>query len=99
MQPPGRAAVDLAKADGRWDRAHAGPADAEVPDDLATAIAGDRAAQAMWDILTKANRYVLIQKVTTVKRAETRTRNIALVVAMLARGETTYPQKTRPMPL
>lgn len=44
--------------------------------DLATAIAGDPAAQAMWDILTKTNRCALIQKVTTVKRAGTRTRNI-----------------------
>ncbi|MEO8108329.1 MAG: hypothetical protein ABI720_13560, partial [Actinomycetes bacterium] len=32
MRPPGRTAVDLAKADGRWDRAYAGPADVEVPD-------------------------------------------------------------------
>jgi len=96
MRPPGRTAVDLAKADGRWDRAYDGPADVEVPDDLAAAIAADRGAQAMWDVLTKTNRYALIQRVMTVKRADTRTRKIALTVAMLARGETPYPQRARP---
>lgn len=98
MRPAGRAAVDLAKADGRWDRAYAGPAAAEVPEDLAAAVAADPAAQAGWDILTRTNRYALIQKVTTVKRAETRTRNIAAAVAMLARGDTPYPQRARPQP-
>lgn len=98
MRPPGRAAVDLAKADGRWDRAYAGPAGAEVPDDLAAAVADDPAAQAMWDVLTKTNRYALIQRVTTVKRAQTRTRKIAETVAMLANGEAPYPQKARPAP-
>lgn len=98
LRPAGRAAVDQAKADGRWDRAYAGPADAEVPDDLAAAIAADLAAQAMWDVLTRTNRYALIHRVTTVKRAETRIRNIAAAVAMLARGDTPYPQKARPTP-
>lgn len=96
MQPSGRAAVDLAKADGRWDRAYVGSAAAELPDDLATAIAADPAAQAMWDVLTRTNRFTLIFKVTSVKRAETRSRNIAATVAMLARGETPHPQTGRP---
>jgi len=98
LRSAGQAAVDQAKADGRWDRAYAGPADAEVPDDLAAAIAADLAAQAMWDVLTRTNRYALIHRVTTVKRAETRIRNIAAAVAMLARGDTPYPQKARPTP-
>ncbi len=97
LRPAGRVAVDQAKADGRWERAYAGPADAEVPDDLAAAIAADLAAQAMWDVLTRTNRYALIHRVTTVKRAETRIRNIAAAVAMLARGDTPYPQ-ARPTP-
>lgn len=96
MLPAGGAAVDLAKADGRWDRAYAGPADAAAPQDLVAAVAADPAAQAMWEILTRTNRYALIQRVTSVKRPETRARNIASAVAMLARGDTPYPQKARP---
>src|SRR4029450_3103751 len=53
--PPGRAAVDAAKADGRWARAYAPPSEAEAPADLLAAIAAVPAAQAMFDVLTKTD--------------------------------------------
>ena len=96
MTPAGQAAVDAAKADGRWERAYAPPSEAVVPDDLAAAIAADPAAQAMFDVLTKANRFALIQRLWQVKRAETRERKIGEFVAMLARQETVYPQRAKP---
>ena len=96
MLPPGRAAVDAAKADGRWATAYAPPSEAEVPDDLLAAIAAVPAAQAMFDVLTKANRFSLIYRVNAVKRAETRERKIGEIVAMLARHETFHPQKAKP---
>ena len=96
MQPAGWAAVDAAKADGRWDAAYPGPATTEVPDDLATAIAADPAAQAMFEVLTSSNRFALVHRLRAVKREETRARKITEFVAMLARGETPYPQKARP---
>src|ERR1044071_6693144 len=39
--PAGRAAVEAAKADGRWDVAYAPPSEAEVPADLLAAIDAD----------------------------------------------------------
>ncbi|GAA4977909.1 YdeI/OmpD-associated family protein [Actinoplanes utahensis] len=96
MLPAGRAAVEAAKADGRWAAAYAPPSVAEVPADLLAAIAANPAAQAMFDVLTKTNRFALIFRVNGVKRAETRERKIAEFVAMLARHETVYPQKARP---
>ncbi|WP_433832951.1 YdeI/OmpD-associated family protein [Actinoplanes sp. CA-015351] len=96
MLPSGRAAVDAAKADGRWAAAYAPPSEAEVPDDLLAAVAAVPAAQAMFDVLTKANRFALIHRVNGVKRAETRERKIVEIVAMLARHETYYPQKAQP---
>jgi uncharacterized protein YdeI (YjbR/CyaY-like superfamily) len=50
----------------------------------------------MFDVLTKTNRFALTHRLGAVKRAETRERKIAEFVAMLARGETPYPQKARP---
>ena len=38
----------------------------------------------------------LIHRLNAVKREETRTRKIGEFVAMLARGETPYPQKAKP---
>lgn len=98
MLAAGRAAVDAAKADGRWAAAYAPPSEAEVPADLLAAVAADPAAQAMLDVLTKANRFALIHRLNAVKRAETRERKIREFVAMLARHETFYPQKARPSP-
>ena len=96
MLPEGRAAVEAAKADGRWAAAYAPPSEAEAPADLLAAIAAVPAAQAMFDVLTKANRFALIYRVNTVKRAQTRERKIGEFVAMLARHETIQPQKAKP---
>ena len=95
MHPAGAAEVERAKADGRWEAAYAGPATIEVPDDLAAALAAEPKAQALFDVLTSQNRYTVVYRITTAKRAETRTRRIEEFVAMLARGETPYPQKRR----
>ncbi|GAA2628965.1 YdeI/OmpD-associated family protein [Paractinoplanes durhamensis] len=94
--PRGRAAVEAAKADGRWAAAYAPVSEAEAPADLIAAIAAVPAAQAMFDVLTKSNLFAIIYRVTGVKRAETRQRKIIEVVAMLARHETLHPQKARP---
>ncbi|ASW54870.1 YdeI family protein [Plantactinospora sp. KBS50] len=96
MLPPGRAAVDAAKADGRWAAAYAPPSQVEAPADLLAAIAADPAAQAMFDVLTRTNRFAIVHRLNAVKRAQTRERKIVEYVAMLARHETIYPQKARP---
>jgi uncharacterized protein YdeI (YjbR/CyaY-like superfamily) len=96
MTDAGRAAVESAKADGRWDVAYGGQANAEPPPDLAAAIAAVPAAQAMYDVLTSVNRYALIYRTNSAKRPETRASRINRFVEMLARGETLYPQKKKP---
>ena len=96
MHPAGVAEMERAKADGRWEAAYAGSADIEVPPELAAALASEPRAQAMFEILTSQNRYAVLYRVTTAKRADTRRRRIEKYVAMLARGETPYPQKRPP---
>ena len=93
MHPAGVAEVERAKADGRWEAAYAGSASIEVPPDLAAALAAEPRAGAMFEILTAQNRYAVLYRIETAKRAETRSRRIEQFVAMLARGETVYPQK------
>jgi uncharacterized protein YdeI (YjbR/CyaY-like superfamily) len=93
MHPAGVAEVERAKADGRWDAAYAGPASIEVPADLSAALAAEPRAQAMFDILTSQNRYAVLYRISDAKRPGTRARRIDQFVAMLARGETVYPQK------
>ena len=93
LHPAGVAEVERAKADGRWAAAYPGPATAEVPEDLAAALAAEPRARAMFDILTAQNRYAILYRIGTAKRAETRQRKISQFVDMLARGETVYPQR------
>ena len=93
MHPAGVAELERAKADGRWEAAYAGAADIEVPPDLAAALAAEPKAQAMFEALSGQNRYAVLYRIATAKRADTRARRIEQLVAMLARGETVHPQK------
>jgi uncharacterized protein YdeI (YjbR/CyaY-like superfamily) len=87
MQAAGLREVERAKSDGRWDAAYASARKATVPDDLSQALAANPGARAFFDQLDGANRYAILFRIQTVKRAETRERKIAQFVAMLARGE------------
>lgn len=93
MQASGFAAVERAKADGRWDAAYAGPASIEVPLDLTEALDARPAARETFQNLDSRNRYAVLYRIETAKRAETRSRRIKEFVAMLARGETIYPRR------
>jgi uncharacterized protein YdeI (YjbR/CyaY-like superfamily) len=95
MHDAGLAAVAAAKDDGRWEAAYAGQAKIQVPDDLAAALAAEPAAKAMFEILTSQNRYAVLLRIDSAKRAETRARRIEQFVAMLARGETVHPQRRK----
>jgi uncharacterized protein YdeI (YjbR/CyaY-like superfamily) len=86
MRPAGMAAVEAAQADGRWDRAYAGPASITVPDDLAAALAASPAAQREFEALDGTNRYAVLWRVHTAATPETRARRIEACVEMLAEG-------------
>ena len=96
MHPAGRAAVEKAKADGRWEAAYAGSAAAEIPEDLRTAVAEVPAAQAMYEVLTAQNRYALFFRLNAVKTPAARKRKVAALVQMLAEGKSPYPQRRAP---
>lgn len=93
MHARGRAEVDAAKADGRWAAAYAGPRTAAVPPDLQDAIDASPAAAAFFPTLSSQNRYAILHRLGAVKRPETRARKIEQYVAMLAAGETIYPER------
>ena len=86
MRPGGLAAVEAARADGRWERAYAGSATITVPDDLAEALAAEPAAQKEFEALDGANRYAVLWRVHTANTPATRAKRIANLVQMLAEG-------------
>jgi uncharacterized protein YdeI (YjbR/CyaY-like superfamily) len=96
MHPAGIAEMDRAKADGRWAAAYSGPASIEEPPELTAALAAAPKARKMFETLNSQNRYAILYRIATAMRAETRAKRIEQFVAMLARGETIYPQKVKP---
>ncbi len=93
MLPAGLAAFEQARLDGRVQEAYPGQATIEVPDDLAAALRAAPDALAMFELLTRQNRYAILLRISQAKRADTRARRIEQFVAMLARGETLHPQR------
>lgn len=91
MRPAGQREVDAAIADGRWAAAYDGSRTAAVPDDLAAALAGNRAAADFFATLDGRNRYAILYRVQDAKKPETRARRIEKFIAMLAQGEKIYP--------
>lgn len=91
MQPAGLREVQRAQADGRWDDAYDSAKTAAVPADLQAALDAHPGARAFFDTLDAANRYAVLWRVQTAKKAETRARRIAQFAAMLARREKLHP--------
>jgi uncharacterized protein YdeI (YjbR/CyaY-like superfamily) len=64
-----------------------------IPDDLQAAINAVPAAKQMLATLTEQNRFAIAFRVFNMKTEAGRKKKIESFVAMLARGETVYPQK------
>ncbi|MGB9990456.1 YdeI/OmpD-associated family protein [Massilia sp. SM-13] len=91
MREAGQREIDRAKADGRWDAAYDSASKAEIPPDLQAALDASPAARAFYATLNATNRYAILFRTQTAKKAETRAKRIAQFVQMLERGEKIHP--------
>lgn len=83
MQPAGIAEVEAAKADGRWAAAYERQSTAEVPPDLAAALAERPRARAAFERLGRSERYAVMLPVLRATTPEARTKAIAREIARL----------------
>lgn len=95
MQPSGLAEVERARKDGRWDAAYDSVSEASVPLDLQAAFDTRPGAAAFFATVNSQNRYAVLFRIQTAKKAETRARRIEQFADMLARHETIYPMPAR----
>jgi uncharacterized protein YdeI (YjbR/CyaY-like superfamily) len=91
MRPAGLAAVEQARADGRWEAAYDSSSNATTPEDLQAALDANERARAFFATLDSRNRYAILFRVQTARKPETRARRIQQFVEMLERGEKLYP--------
>ncbi len=96
MKAAGLEAVEAAKKDGRWATAYDSPRGAKVPEDFQVALDANPRARTFFESLDGANRYAVLFRIQTAKKAETRARKIREFVEMLMRNERIHePRKPR----
>ena len=84
MRPAGLAEIEAAKSDGRWDGAYEPQRTAEVPTDLAAALAGNPEASAAFERLGRSDRYAVILPLLKARTPERRKKLLARAVEQLA---------------
>lgn len=92
MTEHGLRQVELAEADGRWERAYGGSRQMPLPADLLAAIEAEPRAKATLARLNAQNRFALAFRLHQLKTEAGRQRRIAAFVEMLRKGETPHPQ-------
>jgi uncharacterized protein YdeI (YjbR/CyaY-like superfamily) len=90
MKPAGLKEIERAKGDGRWNDAYDSARSATVPSDLQAALDANAKAKAFFATLNARNRYAVLFRIQTAKKAETRARRVQTFVQMLEKHETLY---------
>jgi len=91
MKPAGLKAVEDAQQDGRWDAAYDAQSSAAVPSDFQAELDKNAEAKAFFATLNSRNRYAILFRIQTAKKAETRARRIQQFIRMLEKNEKLYP--------
>ncbi len=91
IKPAGLAAIESAKRDGRWDAAYDSQKSVTVPSDLQARLDRNAKAKAFFATLDSRNRYAILHRIQTAKKAETRAKRIEQFVQMLEKKEKIYP--------
>ena len=90
VKPAGLQVVASAKQDGRWDGAYDSARRASVPKDFQLALNRNAQAKAFFETLKGANRYAILYRIQTAKKAETRAKRIQQFIEMLEKNKTIY---------
>ncbi|MEJ1087967.1 YdeI/OmpD-associated family protein [Microbacterium sp. Mu-80] len=85
LEPAGIRVIEAAKADGSWTVLD-GPEAGVEPDDLTSALDAVPAARTAWDDFPPSVRKLGLTQIAMAKRAETRAKRIAKIVADAAEG-------------
>jgi uncharacterized protein YdeI (YjbR/CyaY-like superfamily) len=91
MQPAGLRQVELAKFDGRWERAYESQSKITIPPDLQSELDKNQKAKDFFNTLDSSNRYAILFRIHTAKKAETRSSRIQKFVEMLSQHQKLHP--------
>ena len=91
MKAAGLREVERAKHDGRWDGAYDSPSRATIPADFQAVLDKTPRTKAFFATLDSRNRYAVLFRIQTAKRAETRAKRIKQFAEMLSQHKRIYP--------
>jgi len=91
MQPEGLRQVELARSDGRWERAYESQSKITIPDDFQSQLDNNPKAQDFFNTLDSANRYAFLFRIHAAKKPETRAAKIQKFVEMLHEHQKLHP--------
>ncbi|MQQ99847.1 YdeI/OmpD-associated family protein [Glaciimonas soli] len=91
MQAAGLQAIESARKNGSWDAAYDPASKATVSSDFQAALDSNARAKSFFETLNSANRYAVLYRIQTAKKAETRAKRISQLVEMLERHEKIHP--------
>jgi uncharacterized protein YdeI (YjbR/CyaY-like superfamily) len=83
MTSAGLAQVEAAKKDGRWEKAYAGSAEMEIPEDFLTALNKLPKAKKFFATLSRQNLFSIYYRLQSAKKPETRVKRMAQILSML----------------
>ena len=92
MRPAGLQAVERAQQNGRWTAAYDSLRQARVPSDLQVALDQHANAKAFFATLNSQNRYAILHRLQTVRKAETRAKRIEQFIRMLEEHKKLIPK-------
>jgi uncharacterized protein YdeI (YjbR/CyaY-like superfamily) len=91
MQPAGLRQVELAKSDGRWEKAYESQSKITIPDDFQSELDKNPQAKDFFSTLDSANRYAFLFRIHAAKKPETRSAKIQKFVEMLNQQQKLHP--------
>ena len=90
MKRAGMEAIATARQNGRWEGAYDSPSGSSVPSDFQAALDKNAAAKAFFSTINRANRYAILFRLQTARKAETRAKRIQQFIGMLEKKETMH---------
>ncbi len=87
MHKAGMAAIEAAKADGRWEAAYDSPRNMQAPADFLERLGKNKKALAFFKTLNRVNVYAIAYRLQAPKKPETRERRMVAILEMMRRGE------------
>jgi uncharacterized protein YdeI (YjbR/CyaY-like superfamily) len=91
MRAAGLREVERAKRDGRWEGAYDSPSGAKIPPDFQAVLDQNPRAKAFFATLDSRNRYAVLFRIQTARKAETRAKRINQFVDMLSQRQKIHP--------